>query len=67
MNVGWVKYELRTTNNSTTIYPKFGHKLLYTPMIGEIKCPIGIPLPCAFHSISSDVDATHAPTISQMI
>jgi hypothetical protein len=24
-------------------------------------------LPCAFHSISSDVDATHAPTISQMI
>jgi hypothetical protein len=23
------------------IYPKPGHKLLYTPMTGEIKCPIG--------------------------
>ena len=53
--------------DSTTIYPKLGHKLLYTPMIGEIKCPTNIPLPCAFHSISSSVDAIHAPTISQMI
>jgi hypothetical protein len=26
-----------------------------------------IPLPCVFHSISSNVDATHAPIISQMI
>jgi transposase-like protein len=26
-----------------------------------------IPLPCSFHSISFDVDATHAPTISQII
>jgi hypothetical protein len=49
------------------IYPKPGYKLLYTLMTGEIKCPINIPLPCAFHSISSDVDATYAPTISQMI
>ena len=24
-----------------TIYPKPGHQLLYTPMTGEIKCPIG--------------------------
>ena len=27
--------------DSTDIYPKPGHKLLYTHMIGEIKCPIG--------------------------
>jgi hypothetical protein len=46
------------------IYPKLGHKLLYTPMIGEMKCPTNIPLPCVFHSISSNVDATHAPTQS---
>ena len=26
--------------DSMAIYPKFGHKLLYTPMIGEMKCPI---------------------------
>jgi hypothetical protein len=26
------------------------------------KFPMVIPLPCAFHSNSSDVDATHAPT-----
>jgi hypothetical protein len=26
-----------------------------------------MPLPCAFHSISFDVDATHAPTNHQMI
>jgi hypothetical protein len=51
----------------TTIHPKPGHKLLYTPMIGEMKCPTNIPLPYAFYSISSGVDATHAPTISQMI
>jgi hypothetical protein len=25
--------------DSTTIYPKLGHKLLYTPMTGEMKCP----------------------------
>ena len=49
------------------IYPKPGHKLLYTPMTGEMKCPTNIPLPCALHFISSIVDATHAPTISQMI
>jgi hypothetical protein len=49
------------------IYPKPGHKLLYTSMTGEMKCPTNIPLPYAFNSISSDVDATHAPTISQMI
>ena len=32
------------------------------PLTGEMKCPANIPLPCAFHSISFDVDATHAPT-----
>jgi hypothetical protein len=32
------------------------------PLIDEMKCPMDIPLPCAFHSISSNVDATHAPT-----
>jgi hypothetical protein len=46
--------------NSMTIYPKSG--LLYTPMTGEIKCLTNIHLPCAFHSISFGVDATHAPT-----
>jgi hypothetical protein len=39
--------------DSTTIYPKPSHQLLYTPMTGEMKCPMVIPLPCAFHSISS--------------
>ena len=53
--------------DSMAIYPKPGHKLLYTPMTGEMKCPIVIPLPYTFHSISSIVDATHATTISQMI
>ena len=53
--------------DSTAIYPKPGHKLLYTSMTSEMKCPINIPLPCAFHSITSDVDATHAPTEHQMI
>jgi hypothetical protein len=37
------------------------------PLIGEMKCPRIIPLPCGFHSNSSDVDATHAPTNHQMI
>jgi hypothetical protein len=32
------------------------------PLIDEMKCPMVIPLPCAFHFISFDVDATHAPT-----
>jgi hypothetical protein len=41
--------------------PKSGHNLLYTPMTGEIEVLEVIPLPCAFHSISSNVDATHAP------
>jgi hypothetical protein len=46
--------------DSTAIYPKPDHKLLYTPMTGELKFPTNIPLPCAFHSISSIIDATHA-------
>ena len=37
--------------NSTTIYPKPGHKLLYTPMTGEMKCP-RLYL-CLTHSIPS--------------
>ena len=49
--------------DSTAIYHKPNHKLLYTPMTGEMKCPTNIPLPCAVHSISFDVDATHAPTL----
>jgi hypothetical protein len=53
--------------DSMSIYPKSGHKLLYTPMTGEIKCLTNIRLPCVFHSISFGVDATHAPTWSQMI
>jgi len=35
-------------------------------LIGEMKCPTNIPLPYAFHSNSSIVDATHAPTNHQM-
>jgi hypothetical protein len=31
------------------------------------KCPMVIPLPCAFHSNASNVDTTHAPTNHQMI
>ena len=53
--------------DSTAIYPKSGHQLLYISMTGEIKCPTNIPLPCAFHSISSNVDATYALTWSTMI
>jgi hypothetical protein len=48
--------------DSTAIYPKPGHKLLYTSMTSEMKCPTNILLPCAFHFISSIIDATHAPT-----
>ena len=37
--------------DSTAIYPKPGHQLLYTPMIGEMKCPkLYI---CLAHSILS--------------
>ena len=32
------------------------------PLTGKMKCPTNIPLPCAFYSISSNVDATYAPT-----
>jgi hypothetical protein len=49
--------------DSTAIYPKPSHKLLYTPMTSEMKCPTNIPLPCVFYFISSNVDATHAPTL----
>jgi hypothetical protein len=51
--------------DSATIYPKPGHQLLYTPMTGEMEKPYVIPLPCSFHSIFVDVDATHAPTLSR--
>jgi hypothetical protein len=37
------------------------------PLTGEMKCPRIIPFPCPFHSNSSDVDATHAPTNHQII
>ena len=33
------------------------------PLTGEIKCPRKIHLPCAFHFISSNVDATHTPIL----
>jgi hypothetical protein len=41
--------------DSTAIYPKPGHKLLYTPMTSEMKCPIGytFALRIPFHSIPS--------------
>ena len=48
------------------IYPKLGHKLLYTYDRWN-EMPYVIPLPCAFHSISSIIDATHAPTRLTMI
>ena len=47
--------------DSMSIYPKPDHKLLYTLMTGEMKYPTNIPLPYVFHSISSNVDTTHAP------
>jgi hypothetical protein len=47
--------------DSMTIYPKPGHKLLYTPMTGEIKCPIGYTFALCIPFISFDVDATYAP------
>ena len=34
------------------------------PLTGEMDYSTNIPLPCAFHFISSDVDTTHAPTRS---
>jgi hypothetical protein len=49
--------------DSMAIYSKPGHKLLYTPMIGEIKYPIGYIFALRIHCISSIVDATHAPTL----
>jgi hypothetical protein len=39
--------------DNMAIYPKPGHQLLYTSMTDEMKFPTNIPLPCAFHSISS--------------
>jgi hypothetical protein len=35
--------------DSTAIYPKPGHQLLYTPMTSEIKCPRSYL--CLVHSI----------------
>jgi hypothetical protein len=55
---------------SVTIYPKPSYKLLYAFMIGEIKCPINIPLPCAFHFISFPpllMQHMHQPIINDMI
>jgi hypothetical protein len=45
--------------DSTTIYPKPVHKLLYTPMTGEMKFLLDIPLPYAFHSIFSNIHQHH--------
>jgi hypothetical protein len=44
------------------IYPKPGHKLLYTPMTGEMKCPIGYTFALRIPFHPSNVDTTHAPT-----
>jgi hypothetical protein len=44
-----------TPLDSMAIYPKPGHKLLYTPMTGEMKFLLDIPFPCAFHSIFSNI------------
>ena len=43
--------------NSTTIYPKPGYQLLYTPMTGEMKCP-RLYL-CLAHSIPSSMSMQH--------
>jgi hypothetical protein len=48
--------------DSMVIYPKSGHKLLYTPMTGKIKYPIGYTFALRILFISFDVDATYAPT-----
>jgi hypothetical protein len=36
-------------------------------LTGEMKCPRIIPLPCAFHSNSFNIDAIYGPTNHQMI
>jgi hypothetical protein len=41
--------------DSTAIYPKPGHVLLYTPLTGEMKCLTSLPLSCAFHFISTNL------------
>jgi hypothetical protein len=54
--------------NSTTIYHKPGHQLLYTPMTGEMKCP-RLYL-CLAHSIPSPsmlMQHMHQPIINDMI
>ena len=43
--------------DSTAIYPKSGHKLLYTPMTGEMKCP-RLYL-CLAHSIPEGYAGSH--------
>jgi len=53
--------------DSTTIHPKPGHVLLYTPLTSKIKCPsytFALLIP---FSISSNVDATQAPTSTSLL
>jgi hypothetical protein len=47
----WLIWNKFAPLDSTAIYPKLGHKLLYTPMTGEMKCTIGytFPLHILFH------------------
>jgi hypothetical protein len=45
--------------DSTTIYAKPDHKLLYTPVTAEMKFLLDIPLPYAFHSIFSNIHQHH--------
>jgi hypothetical protein len=57
-----------TPLDSTAIYPKSDHKLIYTPMIGEMKCP-RLYL-CLAHSILSPLmlmQHMHQPITNDMI
>jgi hypothetical protein len=56
------------TLDSTAIYPKLGHQLLYTPMIGEIKCPrLYFCLAYSIPSPSMSIQHMHQPITNDMI
>ena len=48
--------------NSTAIYPKPGHQLLYTPVTSEMKYHIGYNFALRILFYLLNVDATHEPT-----
>jgi salicylate hydroxylase len=49
---------LQLSPNATRILGALG----LTPQLEQVWCEPAESLPCVFHSISFDVDATHAPT-----